>query len=128
MFAVSLGAGPEAVGFAVEISTITGIFFKMPAGVVSDVIGRTKTLFVGLVVFALVPFAYLWVNSYGALVLVRFLHVFATAIYGPVAMAFLVRVAGDKRVEMLSWFSSVPFIGNRIGAPLGWFLSSWLSA
>ena len=74
LFAVSLGAGPEAVGFAVAISTITGIFSKMPAAVVSDVIGRTKTLFVGSVVFALVPFAYLWVNSYGALVLVRFLQ------------------------------------------------------
>jgi MFS family permease len=32
LFAASLGAGPEAIGFAVAISTVTGIFFKMPAG------------------------------------------------------------------------------------------------
>ena len=39
----------------------------MPAGVVSDVIGRTRTLLIGLAVFAIVPFAYLLVDSYGAL-------------------------------------------------------------
>jgi MFS transporter, DHA1 family, multidrug resistance protein len=128
LFAASLGAGPEAIGFAVAISTITGIFFKMPAGVLSDVIGRTRTLFMGLAVFAVVPFAYLWVSSYEALVVVRFFHGFATAIYGPVAMAVVVGVAGDKRAEMLSWFSSVTIIGNLVGAPLGGLLLTWLPA
>ncbi len=128
LFAASLGVGPEAIGFAVAISTITGIFFKMPAGVLSDVIGRTRTLFVGLAVFAVVPFAYLFVSSYEALVVVRFLHGFATAIYGPVVMAVVIGVAGSKRAEMLSWFSSVTIIGNLIGAPLGGFLLTWLAA
>lgn len=126
LFAASLGAGPEAVGFAVAISTVTGIFFKMPAGVLSDVIGRTRTLFMGLVVFAFVPFAYLFVSSYEALVIVRFFHGFATAVYGPVVMAVVVSVAGDKRGEMLSWFSSVTILGTLVGAPLGGFLLSWL--
>ncbi|AFM22941.1 MFS transporter [Desulfomonile tiedjei] len=126
LFAASLGAGPEAVGFAVSISTVTGIFFKMPAGVLSDVIGRTRTLFMGLAVFAIVPFAYLLVSSYEALVVVRFFHGFATAIYGPVVMAVVVSVAGDKRGEMLSWFSSVTILGTLVGAPLGGFLLSWL--
>ncbi len=127
LFAASLGAGPEAIGFAVAISTVTGVFFKMPAGVVSDVIGRTHTLFVGLAVFAVAPFAYLFVSSYEALVVVRFFHGFATAIYGPVAMAVVLGVAGGKRAEMLAWFSSVTIIGNLIGAPLGGFILTWLS-
>jgi MFS transporter, DHA1 family, multidrug resistance protein len=122
LFAASLGAGPEGIGFAVAISTVTGIFFKMPAGVLSDVIGRTRTLFIGLAVFACVPFAYLFVSSYQALVVVRFFHGFATAIYGPVIMAVVIGVAGDKKAEMLSWFSSVTIIGNLIGAPAGGFL------
>ncbi|MFH0822132.1 MAG: MFS transporter [Pseudomonadota bacterium] len=127
LFAAWLGAGPEAVGFAVAISTVTGIFFKMPAGVLSDVIGRTRTLFMGLAVFAVVPFAYLFVSSYEALVVVRFFHGFATAIYGPVVMAVVVGVAGDKRGEMLSWFSSVTILGTLVGAPLGGFLLSSLA-
>src|SRR3989304_10126695 len=32
LFALSLGAKPEAIGFVVGASTITGIFFKLPAG------------------------------------------------------------------------------------------------
>ncbi len=127
LFAASLGAGPEAIGFAVAISTVTGIFFKMPAGVVSDVIGRSRTLFIGLAVFAVVPFGYLLVDSYSALVVVRFLHGFATAIYGPVAMAVVVGVAGDRRAELLSWFSSITIVGNLIGAPLGGFLLTFLA-
>ena len=127
LFAASLGAGPEAVGLAVAISTVTGIFFKMPAGVLSDVIGRARTLFMGLAVFAFVPLAYLLVSNYEGLIVVRFLHGFATAIYGPVVMAVVVGVAGDKRGEMLSWFSSVTIMGTLVGAPLGGFLLSWLS-
>lgn len=128
LFAASLGAGPEAIGFAVAISTVTGIFLKMPSGVLSDVIGRTRTLFIGLAVFAIVPFAYLFVSSYEALLVVRFFHGFATAIYGPVAMAVIVGAAGEKRAEMLAWFSSITIVGNLVGAPLGGFMMTWLSA
>jgi MFS family permease len=125
LFAVALGAGPEAVGLAVGISTITGILFKMPAGAISDVVGRSRMLLLGLCVFAFVPFTYLWVDSYHALLAVRFLHGFATAIYGPVAMAVVVAAAGDRRAEALAWFSSVSIVGNLIGAPLGgWLLTT----
>lgn len=127
LFAASFGVGPEAIGFAVAISTVTGIFFKMPAGVLSDVIGRTRTLFIGLGVFAVAPFAYLFVNSYESLVVVRFFHGFATAIYGPVVMAVVIGFAGERKAEMLSWFSSVTIIGNLVGAPLGGFLLTWMS-
>jgi len=125
LFALALGAGPEAVGLAVGISTVTGILFKMPAGVLSDIVGRSRMLLVSLCVFAVVPFAYLWIESYPALLAVRFLHGFATAIFGPVAMAVVVAAAGDRRAEGLAWFSSVTIIGNLIGAPLGgWLLTA----
>ena len=127
LFAASFGVGPEAIGFAVAISTVTGIFFKMPAGVISDIIGRRRTMLFGLLFFALVPFAYLWVDSYRTLLVVRFFHGFATAIYGPVIMAVVVDTAGDRRGEMLSWFSSVTIIGNLIGAPLGGLLLTRLA-
>jgi DHA1 family multidrug resistance protein-like MFS transporter len=127
LFAAHLGAGPEAIGFCVAISTVTGIFFKMPAGVISDVLGQTRTLFTGLACFAFVPLAYLLVSDYPALVAVRFFHGFATAVYGPVSMAVIVGLAGDRRGEMLSWFSSVTIIGNLLGAPLGGFLLTRLS-
>ncbi len=128
LFAASFGVGPEAIGFAVAISTITGVFFKMPAGVISDIIGRRRTMLIGLTFFAVIPFLYLLVDSYNTLLAVRFLHGFATAIYGPVIMAVVVDIAGGKRAEMLSLFSSITIIGNLIGAPLGGFLLGRLAS
>jgi len=122
LFALYLGAGPEAIGFAVGISTVTGIFFKLPAGALSDIIGRKRTMLIGLVFFAVMPFTYLWVESYTPLVIIRFIHGLATAIYGPVSMAVVADVAGAKKGEMLSWFSSITIIGNLLGAPLGGFI------
>jgi DHA1 family multidrug resistance protein-like MFS transporter len=36
LFALSLGAGPEAIGLAVGVSTVTGILFKLPSGALSE--------------------------------------------------------------------------------------------
>jgi MFS family permease len=122
LFALYLGAGPEAIGFAVGISTVTGIFFKLPSGALSDVIGRKRTMLIGLLFFAFMPFAYLLVRDYYLLISIRFVHGLATAIYGPVSMAVVADIAGTKKGEMLSWFSSVTIIGNLLGAPLGGFI------
>lgn len=122
LFALYLGAGPEAIGFAVGVSTVTGIFFKLPAGALSDVIGRKRTMLIGLLFFAFMPFAYLLIKDYSLLIVIRFLHGLATAIYGPVAMAVVADIAGKNKGEMLSWFSSVTIIGNLLGAPLGGFI------
>lgn len=128
LFALYLGAGPEAIGCIVGISTVTGIFFKLPSGALSDLIGRKKTLLAGLVVFAFMPFTYLLASNYQLLILIRFLHGFATAIYGPVAMAVVMDTAGGRKGEMLSWFSSVTIIGNLVGAPVGGFILYRLAA
>lgn len=119
LFALFLDAGPEAIGLAVGISTVTGIIFKLPSGALSDVVGRRRTMLAGLLVFGVMPFCYLFISSYSALIVVRFLHGLATAIYGPVAMAVVAEVAGSRKGEMLSWFSSVGIIGTLLGAPLG---------
>jgi MFS family permease len=128
LFALYLGAGPEAIGFAVGISTVTGIFFKMPSGALSDIIGRRKTLLMGLVVFGVMPFSYLLITDYTLLIVIRFLHGLATAIYGPVAMAVVADLAGDRKGEWLSWFSSVTILGTLAGAPVGGFLLTYVTA
>lgn len=127
LFALALGAGPEGVGLAVGISTVTGILFKMPSGAISDIIGRRRTMLAGLVVFGLMPFAYLFISEYAALVVVRFFHGLATAIYGPVAMAVVADVAGRRKGELLSWFSSVCIAGTLMGAPIGGYVLLLLS-
>jgi MFS family permease len=127
LFALYLGAGPEAIGFAVGISTVTGIFFKMPSGALSDVIGRRKTLLMGLTVFGVMPFTYLLITDYALLIVIRFLHGLATAIYGPVAMAVVADIAGERKGEWISWFSSVTILGTLAGAPVGGFFLTYVT-
>ena len=51
-FAQDLGAAPELLGLIVAASTITGIFVKLPAGALSDVLGKRRMMLIGCIFFA----------------------------------------------------------------------------
>lgn len=107
LFARELGAGPALIGFVMGASTLTGIVLKLPAGALSDVLGRRRLLLVGALVFASVPFAYLAASTLLVLVLLRFVHGAATAIFGPVASAALSDIAPPaRRGAWLSTYST----------------------
>src|SRR6476469_7615522 len=74
LFAQSLGAGPERIGLVVSVSTLTGVFLKLPSGALSDIDGRRFLLRVGVVAFGLPPFVYPFVTSVDALIALRCVH------------------------------------------------------
>src|SRR6266481_3537736 len=79
-FAANLGALPEFIGVIVAASTVTGVFFKLPSGALSDVLGRKRMMVVGALFFAVPPFLYPLVQEPWSLLALRFVHGFATAI------------------------------------------------
>ena len=83
LFARALGAGPSLIGLVMGASTLTGVFVKLPAGALSDLLGRRRLLLTGAVIFAALPFTYLAVSTLPVLVLLRVAHGSATAIFGP---------------------------------------------
>jgi MFS family permease len=99
LFAERLGAHPEAIGLIVGISTITGILFKLPAGTISDLLGRRRLLFIGLSVFAVAPYFYFGVTQTWQLTVLRAFHGLATAIFAPVAMAVALLIAKAVGVD-----------------------------
>ena len=105
LFARELGAGPSLIGFVMGASTLTGVFLKLPAGALSDLFGRRRLLVAGALVFATLPFSYLAVSTLAWLVVLRFLHGSATAIFGPVASASLSDFAPASRRG--AWLSTV---------------------
>jgi DHA1 family multidrug resistance protein-like MFS transporter len=125
LFAAFLGASPAMIGFIGAAGTVTGIVFKLPAGAISDQVGRRGLMTFGLFVFATGPLLYVAVASQGALAGVRFYHGLATAIYGPVAMAAVAALAGSRRGEYLSWLSNSKIIGKLLGAFLGGAILSY---
>jgi DHA1 family multidrug resistance protein-like MFS transporter len=116
LFARELGAGPSLIGFVMGASTLTGVFLKLPAGALSDLFGRRRLLVAGALIFATLPFSYLAVSTLAWLVVLRFLHGSATAVFGPVASASLSDIApAARRGEWLSTYSTAQGAGQAIG-------------
>ncbi len=126
LYARQLGAGPELIGLVAGASTLTGIVLKLPAGAISDAIGRRAVLFAAAAVFALMPLAYPLVTSLAALVLVRLIHGSATALFGPTASASLSDLAPpDARGQWLGTYAAIQGSGQAAGPVVGgWLLAS----
>lgn len=105
-----------AVGFIAGISAFTGILFSFPAGYLSDKIGRHRMLLISGFVFATAPFGYLLAFEAWQIGIIRFYHGLATAIFGPVAMAYVADLYQDSRGEKMGWFSTATLLG-RFSAP-----------
>jgi DHA1 family multidrug resistance protein-like MFS transporter len=121
-FAADLGALPELIGVIVAASTLTGVFFKLPSGALSDVLGRKRMMLLGALFFAVPPFFYLLVRDPWSLLTLRFVHGFATAIFSPVASAYVAGLAATGRGARMGWFSSANDAGATAGPLLGGFL------
>lgn len=111
-----LGGNQMEVGFIAGISAFTGILFSFPAGFLSDKIGRRRMLFISGFVFTTAPFCYLLASEAWQIGVIRFYHGLATAIFGPVAMAYVADLYQSSRGEKMGWFSTATLLG-RFSAP-----------
>ncbi len=117
LFIRALDVPMATVGFIAAASTVVGIVVSLPAGVLSDVIGRRRVILIAAIVFATAPFFYLLVTAPWQLVMIRIYHGLATAILGPVAMAAVADTFDERRGERMGWYSSATMVG-RFLAPL----------
>ena len=125
IFAASLGASDALLGLIVSVSTLTGMATKPLFGLLSDRMGRRLWLVIGTLIFAGVPFLYALIETPGQLVAIRLLHGTATAIYGPVTVAYVAERSGKRKAERLGWFGMARSGGYLVGpAVAGWLLLS----
>ena len=128
LFAKALGATASTVGLIAAASTVVGIVASIPAGALSDVLGRRKVILFATFIFASAPFLYLPVTGAWQLVLVRVYHGFATAIFGPVALALVADLYVAQRGEKMGWYSSATLVGRSAAPFIGGFLLSLFAA
>jgi len=121
-FATSLGTPSSLIGLVASASTIPGMLVSLPAASLSDIFGRRKVLVVSTFVFASAPFLYLLITEWWQLILVRFYHGFATAIFVPVTEATIAEQFPTKRGERISLLNSATAIGRGIAPFLGGYI------
>jgi len=122
LFIRSMGVPVSTVGFIAAASTVVGIVVSLPAGILSDIIGRRRVILMAAIVFATAPFLYLLITSPWQLVLVRVYHGLATAILGPVAMAAVADTFEKGRGERMGWYSSATMVGRFLAPFVGGIL------
>lgn len=117
LFATYLGGNPSHVGIVAAMSAFTGVVASIPAGILADRFGKRRMLLISAIIFGSAPFAYLLITEIWQLVLVRFYHGLATAVFTPISMALVSELFHSERGEKLGWFSSATLLG-RFSAPL----------
>jgi DHA1 family multidrug resistance protein-like MFS transporter len=121
-FSLSLGTPTDWTGVVAAASTVPGILISLPAASLSDILGRRKFLLIAGFVFASAPFLYLLITVWWQLIIVRFYHGFATAIFVPVAEASVAELFPTKRGERISLFSTATYVGRLIAPTLGGYI------
>jgi len=120
LLALHIGATDAQIGLISAISPIPGILVSSFAGAYSDKHGRSKIITIALLVFATAPFFYLFITEVWQLVLVRFYHGFATAMFMPVATAAVAdRYDSSVRGQALGTYSSFAMVGRFMAPFLG---------
>ena len=119
LFARDLGATEQYIGLIAAASSVVGVATSIPAGALSDLYGRRRVILSATFVFASAPFLYLLVSSPWQLAAVRIYHGFATAIFGPVAMALVADLFVTGRGESMGWYYSATLIGRALAPFVG---------
>ncbi|MBI3958132.1 MAG: MFS transporter [Chloroflexi bacterium] len=125
ILAASLGASDVLLGMIVSVSTLTGLATKPLFGLLSDRQGRKLWIVLGTLLFAGAPFLYRFIDTPGQLVALRLLHGTATAIYGPVTVAYVAERGGRRKAERLGWFGMARSGGYVIGPLAAGLLLLW---
>ena len=126
IFAAALGASGAFLGLIVSVSTVTGLLLKPLFGILSDRWGRRVWLMIGACFFAFMPFLYRFLSTPEQLLVIRLIHGLATAIYGPVTLAYIAEISRkEKTAEDIGWFQMARSGGYIVGPALaGWLLLS----
>lgn len=127
-FAQDLGAAPELIGLIVAASTITGVIIKLPAGALSDLLGRRRMILTGLFLCAVtlpaIPtFTVLWL-----LFAVSALFGLGVAIVTPSTTALVADLVKARRMgSAMEVFGTIWDSGEAMGPILAGILIGTLS-
>ncbi|PKM88500.1 MAG: MFS transporter [Firmicutes bacterium HGW-Firmicutes-12] len=122
-YAVSLGADTKALGLVNGIFAISAIALRPFIGRELDKRGRKKIYLVGLIIFLLAVFGYIWVSSLILLLVLRLIHGagWSTASTAAVTMVADI-IPSSRRGEGMGYYGLCSILAMAIAPALGLFL------
>ncbi len=113
------GAGIIAGGFAL-VTSLTMI----PLGMLADRFGRFRIIVFGMTLFIITPFFYMMASTFTELLLARFLHGLAMALFVPASNALAIDLSPERRGEALGWIATFTMLGYSVGPVMGGIIAS----
>ncbi len=127
LLAEDLDPSGVLVGLVVSAWFLSRIFMEVPAGIISDRIGRRKLFIFGVGLSVLGSFLCAQARNVYMLILGRGVWGFGAALFFMNSTALVIDLFESRtRAKALGLFNGVESIGNVIGAPIGAFLVSVL--
>ena len=128
ILAESLDPSGVLVGLVVSAWFLSRIFLELPAGIISDRIGRRRLLIFGIALSCLGPILCSQADNIWLLIIGRGIWGMGTAFYFMNNTALLMDILpANARGRTLGLFQGIEFVGSFIGAPIGAFLSIYMS-
>lgn len=125
LYGRSVGASSGEIGLMASAALLTGFFAAPPIGRLSDRLGHSYVLFVGLVIHALLVLAYIPVEDPVLLIALRGLEGIAVVGILPPARALANTLAPPTRqAETLGLLSAAQTVGILLGPTFGLLLAS----
>jgi len=116
------------VGFVVSAWFLSRLFVELPAGIISDRIGRRKLLITGVGLSVAGAFLCSQAKIIYVLILGRAIWGLGAGLFFMNVTALIIDIFESKaRGNALGIFNGLEFIGSFIGAPLGAFLAGFVS-
>jgi multidrug resistance protein len=124
LYAEKLGASGLWLGIIFAGVSISSAIFMPFAGKISDRVGRKPVLSVGLFVFTLTSFAYVWADTIASLIAVRFVQGAAAAMVMPVAQAYMGDITPEgQEGKWMGFFNATFITGFGFGPLMGGVLA-----
>jgi len=114
----------ELVGLVAALSSLAGMIFSLPAGVLADKLGRKRLLIASFLLISAVLFVFFLNTSLYALIVLQIAFGIAMAPAWVVSEAFIKDISpSDRRGELRSVFGTFANAGLFIGPVIGGFIA-----
>ena len=125
VYATSLGASAATAGATISVFGMSRLLVSVPAGMISERLGRVRVMIFGLLMVAASSFVALAVQSMTTLLLCLMLQGVGSACYGTAALSAVTdRGTPTTRVRDMAAYQTATQIGLSLGPGLGGFAAA----